>query len=127
MAQLAHKFASAKGAAEVKLAAGAETTVVTSPQVSTVPERPVVLVSVTCPFTTPAESSEQHLRIYRNNKEGAEVASVIVKAGASAKADVTLSVADEPGEVAGLVYIATLQDVAGKETVAKEAVIDVRF
>lgn len=127
MAQLAHNFATAKSAAEVKLPSGAETTVVTSPAINTVPERPEIQIAVTCPFTTPAESTEQHLRLYRNSTEGDEVASILVKAGASAKTDVTLSVTDIPGEQVGLKYIATLQDIAGKETVAKDVVIDVRY
>lgn len=124
--QQAHSFSSTKGAAEVKLFAGAEKVVVESPPLITVAQRPEVQITVTCPFTTPLESTEQHLRIYRNKIGGTEVGSVIVKAGASAKTVVSLAVTDTPGDTAGVTYVATLQDIAGKETVAKEALIEVR-
>lgn len=116
-----------KGAAETKLAAGAETAVVTITGVNTDAENSKVELEATVPFTTPLESSEQHLRCYRGGIGGTEIGSVIVKAGASAKSEVTLRVIDEPGEVVDQEYTFTLQDVAGKETVAHEPVASAQF
>lgn len=100
----------AKGAENAESTAGEETVVVTMPGVTTTPTNNQVTFKATASLVTEAEGEEVTMRIRRTGVTGAEVGKVAVALGASAKASVTLIAEDNPGEVAGMTYVLTLQE-----------------
>jgi hypothetical protein len=109
------------------LTAGKETVVVELVGVDLGRTNSIVQLEANVPITTVAESTSIVVRIRRTKLTGTEVAKVQSKPGASTEALVTLNAQDAPGEVAGMVYVLTVEDVAKKESKVNKPTLTALF
>lgn len=115
MARVLPRLRTAKGAEKAKVGAeGKEAVIAAVAGIGVTPENPAVQLDANLALITPAESTEQVVRVRRGGLTGTEVAKITIKAGASAKTSVSIQVQDEPGEQADVEYSLTLEDVAKK-------------
>lgn len=106
------------------LLAGKETIIAVTPAIDAGPTNGTVFLGGTAVLQTAAETTQVIIRIRRGSLTGQEVAKVETKPGASTETAIPIQGEDVPGEVSGLRYYLTAQDVAKKESQSKSSTVE---
>lgn len=118
----------AEGAAEARVGAeGAEAVVVELKGIDTDSAQAPVQLEANVPITTPAEATEQTVRIRRETLTGRTVATEVIKLGASNKGVASINANDIPGLVANMTYVVTLQEASRRISFAVNPTLSVIY